>query len=329
VLGRCACECPLHEWHETLTLCRQPLERDRPAADHHGAFVKAWVSLCLECDRARARDEVMHLAARSLSRAPRPTILSFRLERLDSTAPESIPFRPRLRERLAVRVQFWFQDTSEHTLDVVAHAPNASRLELGRFHGRSHAAPGMVTMEGPLRGLDTAGWHRIHLVLDGEDVGHSSALFVLGPGKAPTAYVESDARLPTLTAAEATLRGVAVLIAGHDSESREALGAWLGQVGARVTLARDGADACARLSTSLRPDIIVTDVAMPHMDGYELVVRLRGELRLTDVPVVALTGDVRVARSAHPFDTVLMKPTSPRVVGETILEALRRRRRPA
>lgn len=331
MLGCCACECPLHEWHQTLTLCRQPLEPGRPPTDHHNALVRAWTSRCLECDRAYARDEAILLAARGLSRSRRPRVLSFRVARLNPTAADDILFTPRLHEQLTVRAEFWCQDTMEHTLDVVAHAPNATRLQLGRFQGICRTAPGMVTMEGPLRGFDTAGWHRVHLILDDEDVGHSSAVFVLGPGTATSAYVGRDAPLPIPAEGEprTSLHGIGVLVAGSDPESAEALGAWLVQAGARVTLAGDGADACAKATASPLPDVIVTDLVLPSMDAYELVVRVKGELGLKQAPVIAMTGDGRVGQSAHPFEAVLMKPITPRDVGDAILEVLRRRRRPA
>ena len=57
--------------------------------------------------------------------------------------------------------------------------------------------------------------------------------------------------------------------------------------GFRVETAPDGAAALRRLTSGLRPDLIITDINMPHMDGLSLIREARKLLRFT--PILALT----------------------------------------
>jgi chemosensory pili system protein ChpA (sensor histidine kinase/response regulator) len=61
--------------------------------------------------------------------------------------------------------------------------------------------------------------------------------------------------------------------------------------GMRVSTARDGVDALAVLQDHL-PDIVLLDIEMPRMDGYELAAHLRADVRLREVPIVMITSRV-------------------------------------
>ncbi|MFM7066707.1 MAG: response regulator, partial [Gammaproteobacteria bacterium] len=61
--------------------------------------------------------------------------------------------------------------------------------------------------------------------------------------------------------------------------------------GMRVSTARDGIDALAVLQDHL-PDIVLLDIEMPRMDGYELAAHLRADVRLREVPIVMITSRV-------------------------------------
>ena len=56
----------------------------------------------------------------------------------------------------------------------------------------------------------------------------------------------------------------------------------------RVITAKDGIDAEALLQEHT-PDIILLDIEMPRMDGYELAARIRGDDRLANIPIVMIT----------------------------------------
>jgi CheY-like chemotaxis protein len=85
----------------------------------------------------------------------------------------------------------------------------------------------------------------------------------------------------------------------------------LEKMGQRVWTAADG-DAALQIARTERPEVIISDIAMPNMDGYELARQLRQEPGFERVVLVALTGfgqesDRERAREAG-FDHHLIKP---------------------
>jgi chemosensory pili system protein ChpA (sensor histidine kinase/response regulator) len=61
--------------------------------------------------------------------------------------------------------------------------------------------------------------------------------------------------------------------------------------GMRVMTARDGIDAVALLAENV-PDVILLDIEMPRMDGYEVAAHVRNDPRLRDVPIIMITSRV-------------------------------------
>jgi signal transduction histidine kinase len=70
------------------------------------------------------------------------------------------------------------------------------------------------------------------------------------------------------------LSGLTILIVDDEADSRELLAMVLEGSGASVIAADSGAAALERIE-SARPDVLVADIAMPHMDGYTLIRRVR------------------------------------------------------
>jgi len=69
--------------------------------------------------------------------------------------------------------------------------------------------------------------------------------------------------------------------------------------GMRVVLAKDGLDAISVISEN-KPDIILLDIEMPRMDGYEFASHVRNDPRVADVPIIMVTsrvGDKHRARA--------------------------------
>jgi CheY-like chemotaxis protein len=62
----------------------------------------------------------------------------------------------------------------------------------------------------------------------------------------------------------------------------------LGKIGIRVLLAESGKEAL-RLAQEERPDVILLDIMMPIMDGYEVMYRLKSSSETRDIPVIMLT----------------------------------------
>lgn len=84
------------------------------------------------------------------------------------------------------------------------------------------------------------------------------------------------------------LRGLRAVVADDDQAVRWAFGAVLGEVGLKVEAVTDGVEALEAIARE-RPDLVITDILMPRLDGWELLRRLRRDLLLRDVPVIVLS----------------------------------------
>ncbi|HEV7431702.1 MAG TPA: response regulator, partial [Steroidobacteraceae bacterium] len=99
--------------------------------------------------------------------------------------------------------------------------------------------------------------------------------------------------------------------------------------GMRVMTARDGADAMALLADHV-PDIILLDIEMPRMDGYEVAAQVRADPRLQDVPIIMITSRVGEKHRAHAIelgvDDYLGKPYQESQLIDAIAPLVARRR---
>ena len=80
-----------------------------------------------------------------------------------------------------------------------------------------------------------------------------------------------------------------VLVVDDYADSREMYAVHLSCVGFDVIEAGNGVEALERSADSA-PDIIVMDLSLPIMDGWEATRRLRADARTTSIPVIVLTG---------------------------------------
>jgi DNA-binding response OmpR family regulator len=117
-----------------------------------------------------------------------------------------------------------------------------------------------------------------------------------------------------------------VLVVDDDPKIRELLRLYVEREGHRATFAGDGPEALAA-AQQVRPDLVLLDVMLPGLDGFEVCRRLREE---TDVPVVLLTarsGDSdKVVGLDIGADDYVVKPFSPRELMARVRVQLRRRR---
>jgi CheY-like chemotaxis protein len=108
-----------------------------------------------------------------------------------------------------------------------------------------------------------------------------------------------------------------VLLVDDDACIRDALSAVLHETGHTVTLAVDGAEGL-RLANSANPEVIVSDVMMPVMDGPEMVRRMKATPRLANVPVILMSALETVPRV--PVAAMLRKPLDPSMLLRLIHE---------
>ncbi len=88
---------------------------------------------------------------------------------------------------------------------------------------------------------------------------------------------------------DALLSDKHILIVDDDMRSAYALSKVLGAKGLNVSLARSGEKALEMLQTDPDIDLVLMDIMMPVMDGYETIRRIRGQLHLHDLPILTLT----------------------------------------
>src|SRR5215831_13214269 len=104
---------------------------------------------------------------------------------------------------------------------------------------------------------------------------------------------------------------VLILVVEDHADSRELLHRFLESVGAQVLPARDGIEAMGILEAHT-PDIVLSDIRMPRMDGVQLAQRVKNDPRWARIPMIAVTAyntaaDLRQTFEAG-FDGHLEKP---------------------
>ncbi len=120
---------------------------------------------------------------------------------------------------------------------------------------------------------------------------------------------------PTSPAAqEGNLRAAPLVLVVDDSLTvRRVTQRLLVREGFRVTLAKDGIDALEKLADE-RPQVILSDIEMPRMDGFDLARNIRGDSRWRDLPIIMITSRIAQKHRDHAaelgVDHYLGKPYS-------------------
>ena len=151
--------------------------------------------------------------------------------------------------------------------------------------------------------------------------GGGSILLVRLPTARPTRH-EQPTPLP--------LRGRRVLAVDDDASTQDLVATMLLMYGVSVRTAGRASDAIQILS-EWRPDVLLTDIAMPGEDGYALIRRVRAlPSSIGEIPAVALTAytDPQSVQDAFAagFDAHLGKPLEPHVLADALTKVLRVRR---
>jgi CheY-like chemotaxis protein len=102
----------------------------------------------------------------------------------------------------------------------------------------------------------------------------------------------------------------AVLVVEDDDEIRELVSEMLAENGFTVVTAANGQEALDRLGAAARPCVILLDLMMPVMDGWQLRSRLLADPSLRDIPVIVVSGaaDLHESVDALKAARVLTKP---------------------
>jgi CheY-like chemotaxis protein/anti-sigma regulatory factor (Ser/Thr protein kinase) len=105
----------------------------------------------------------------------------------------------------------------------------------------------------------------------------------------PLAGAPALAQPPTTAAAPRVNEMQRILVVDDNRDAANTLGTLLQLIGADVRVVYDGEAALAAFG-AFRPSVVLLDLGMPGMDGYEVARRLRAEPGATDTTLVALTG---------------------------------------
>lgn len=138
-----------------------------------------------------------------------------------------------------------------------------------------------------------------------EGLGHGCEIVVALPLAVPPASVADEA--PALTATSGTF----VLLIEDNVDAAQSLADILELSGHRVRLAYDGTTGI-QMAVELKPEVVLCDIGLPDVNGYEVARKLRGDPSLRSTRLIAVTGyaqysDKQKAMDAG-FDAHLTKP---------------------
>ena len=134
-------------------------------------------------------------------------------------------------------------------------------------------------------------------------------------------------------AAEATaydLNGLRVLLAEDNAINQQIAVELLEGVGATVDVANNGREAVDKLLAAggdIRYDLVLMDLQMPEMDGYQATARIRAEPRLVDIPIIAMTAHAMAEERdrclAAGMRAHITKPIDPELLYRTLTQFYR------
>ncbi len=132
--------------------------------------------------------------------------------------------------------------------------------------------------------------------------------------KKPTRSAKAPDEAPASPPPAEAGSGALVLVVDDYQDAREMCCEYLSYCGFRVAEARNGQEAIDK-ATELLPDLILMDLSLPGMDGWEATRRLKADDKTKKIPVVALTGHALAGHSegakAAGCDAFITKPCMP------------------
>lgn len=272
------------------------MESIAPAADAKGVAIRSDLdpSLAITADPDRLQQVVWNLLANAVKFTPKGGDVSAHAYREGSQACIAIT------------------DTGEGmAADVVPHIFEAfcqGDPSTTRRHGGLGLGLAIVKQ------LVTAHGGTVGVISDGP--GKGATFVVRLPARSAIPAVRTSSVLTSDERALPRLDGLRLLVVDDEDDARMLVGAVLGEQGAEVHLVASASEALAQLSV-IRPDVVVSDIAMPTMDGYALIRKIRALPPSMGgrTPAVALTAyarseDAKLAFAAG-FQMHVAKPIEP------------------
>jgi signal transduction histidine kinase len=189
-------------------------------------------------------------------------------------------------------------DTIEHVFDLFAQAQRGLDRSQGGLGIGLTVVRSLVELHGG------------SIMARSEGAGRGSEFIVT----LPLAPAVPDERTPEAAPREPKLASRRVLVVDDNIDAAQTLAHLLEAFGHTVRVAHDG-DAALVLAQQSTPDVVLLDIGLPGMNGYDVVRRLRADPRTQAVTVIAVTGygqeaDRQRALEAG-FDLHLVKPVAP------------------
>jgi chemosensory pili system protein ChpA (sensor histidine kinase/response regulator) len=160
-------------------------------------------------------------------------------------------------------------------------------------------------------------------------LGDGRIVIILDIGALVRAEWRARVQAPATPAKDRTDRRTFALVVDDSITVRRVTQRLLERNGMRVLTARDGMDAVALLQDNV-PDVILLDIEMPRMDGYEVAAHVRNDPRLKDVPIIMVTSRVGEKHRARAIelgvDDYLGKPYQEAQLLDAIAPLVERRR---
>jgi chemosensory pili system protein ChpA (sensor histidine kinase/response regulator) len=204
-----------------------------------------------------------------------------------------------------------------HSLLLVSSGNKHIALHPEEVHGHSQIVLKPVGAQ-----LETVPW-----IIGGTVKGDGNAAIVIDP----TALInlEMGQREEPVEVQEAAEQPLMVMVIDDSITMRKVTGGMLERNGYDIMTAKDGVDALAQLEHA-RPDVILLDIEMPRMDGFELARHLRSSDRYKDIPIIMVTsrtGDKHRERARElSIESYMGKPFQEKELLESISELAADRR---
>ncbi len=132
--------------------------------------------------------------------------------------------------------------------------------------------------------------------------------------------------MPQINQPQSNLSGINILVVDDEADSRELIAFILQQEGATVTTAASASEALEKIAEST-PDLIVSDIGMPDMDGYELIKIIRASEKNFTILAIALAayaGETNQQQAiAAGFQQHISKPIDTNAVVDMVIELVR------
>lgn len=215
------------------------------------------------------------------ARVPR-NVIEFKDYQLVANLERGVLPAKHLSESLGLREMAGNQAESRQSVVVIKLGDQEHALLVDKIHDAREV------MVKPLGEMLT----RVHGMAGATILGDGEIVLILNPAEVVTNRSEAriNAVLNRAVAPKAPRKALEVLIVDDSLSVRRVIANLMKNTGWNPTLAKDGMDALEILSKMARvPDVILTDVEMPRMDGFEFSSKIRGQIEHAHIPIIMLT----------------------------------------